>query len=123
MAEKDRAEATLRALAWVPTHLFEMGATLIGNVLETASSQLVLVGLEATGSGISLINKLARGGSVLGFPVFNCDDVPIKEGLHNRHLVGLSTWNTFMERTSLSLHGRHVLVVGLPKLRRPSGGP
>jgi adenosylhomocysteinase len=44
--------------------------------------------------------------------VYNCDDVPVKEGLHNRFLVGLMTWHTFTARTRLSLHGRRVLVLG-----------
>ncbi len=112
MTGEDQAEATRRALAWGPTHLYEMGATFTAHVLETGEEVSVTAGLEATGSGISRIAGLTRDGLVLGFPVFNCDDVPIKEGLHNRHLVGLSTWNTFMERTQLSLHGRRVLVVG-----------
>ncbi len=112
MGGKDQAEAARSALAWGPTHLYEMGATLAGCLLESAVRVPVIAGLEATGSGISRINGLVGAGRTLTFPVFNCDDVPIKEGLHNRHLVGLSTWNTFMDRTRLSLHGRHVLVVG-----------
>ena len=44
--------------------------------------------------------------------MFNWDDLPIKEGLHNRYLVGLSTWQTFCERTQLSLHGKHIVVIG-----------
>jgi len=112
MAGKDQEEAARSALAWRPTHLYEMGATLTGHLLENGARVSVIAGLEATGSGISRIKSLIGAGRALTFPVFNCDDVPIKEGLHNRHLVGLSTWNTFMERTRLSLHGRHVLVVG-----------
>ena len=88
------------------------GGTLTARLLENAGDARISAGLEATGSGISLISGLLRAGRTLGFPVFNCDDIPIKEGLHNRYLVGLSTWHTFMERTLLSLHGRRVLVVG-----------
>ncbi len=112
MSSRDQAEAVQRALAWKPTHLYEMGASLVACLVSSSTPSGVVAGLEATGSGISRIAGLARDGHAPGFPVFNCDDVPIKEGLHNRHLVGLSTWQTFMERTQLSLHGRKVLVVG-----------
>lgn len=112
MAAADQEEAARRALDWAPTHLYEMGAILTGRVQEGAACPSVLAGLEATGSGISRITRLAEEGHALPFPVFNCDDVPIKEGLHNRHLVGLSTWQAFMERTHLSLHGKRVVVVG-----------
>ncbi|STV49590.1 adenosylhomocysteinase [Klebsiella pneumoniae] len=30
-----------------------------------------------------------------GYPIFNWDDLPVKEGLHNRHMVGLTAWHTF----------------------------
>jgi adenosylhomocysteinase len=48
-------------------------------------------GLEATGMGIK---RLA--GLDLADPIFNWDEVPIKQGLHNRHLVGLMAMNTFL---------------------------
>ena len=137
MSAQEQEEAAQHALEWKPTHLYEMGATLCGTLLERAGSAGagsggagsagaahggmapagadsagVVAGLEATGSGILRINALTSGGRRLAFPVFNCDSVPIKEGLHNRHLVGVSTWHTFMERTLLSLHGRRILVVG-----------
>jgi adenosylhomocysteinase len=64
-------------------------------------------GLEATGTGI---RRLA--GLDLAYPVFNWDEVPIKQGLHNRHLVGLMAANTFLNVTGLSLYGKTVLVVG-----------
>ncbi|HTP59238.1 MAG TPA: adenosylhomocysteinase, partial [Spirochaetia bacterium] len=112
MSAQEQEKAIRRALDWKPTHLYEMGATLCGRLLESAAPNAVVAGLEATGSGILRINSLTGAGQRLRFPVFNCDNVPIKEGLHNRHLVGLSTWHTFMERTLLSLHGRRVLVIG-----------
>ena len=112
MSAADQIEAARRALDWAPTHLYEMGAILSARILEGASCPSVVAGLEATGSGISRIMRLVDEGRALPFPVFNCDDVPIKEGLHNRHLVGLSTWQAFMERTLLSLHGKRVVVVG-----------
>lgn len=101
-----------QALAWGPTHLCEMGADLSYTLLsgpqalwpEAAGIQ---AGLEATGSGIGRLENL-----VLPYPVFNWDDLPIKEGLHNRHMVGLTTWQTFFARTQLTLHEKSVLVVG-----------
>jgi adenosylhomocysteinase len=115
MSARDQEAALDRALSWSPTHLYEMGALLSSRITERGdvpAATTVSAGLEATGSGISLITRLLEEGRTLPFPVYNCDDVPIKEGLHNRHLVGLSTWQTFMERTWLSLHGKNVLVVG-----------
>ncbi len=95
-----------KALAWQPTHTCEMGADLTAGAqaMEVTS---IRAALEATGSGISRLSNQA-----LSFPVFNWDDLPVKEGLHNRHMVGLTTWNTFFERTWLSLHGKRVVVVG-----------
>ena len=51
-------------------------------------------------------------GPVSPYPVFNCDNVPLKEGLHNRYLVGQTAWQAFTERTQLGLHRKRVLVVG-----------
>jgi adenosylhomocysteinase len=64
-------------------------------------------GLEATGTGIERLS-----GIDLAYPVFNWDEVEIKGGLHNRHLVGLMAANTFLNVTGLSLYGKTVLVVG-----------
>lgn len=88
-----------------PTLLSEMGAdatAATGGRLESARG-----GLEATGTGIE---RLA--GLDLAYPVFNWDEVPIKQGLHNRHLVGLMAANTFLNVAGLSLYGKTVLVVG-----------
>ena len=112
MSAADQAEAMQRVIAWQPTHLCEMGAEITAAFLEQHLSGSVKASLEATGSGISLINKLCAEGATLAYPIFNWDDLPIKEGLHNRYLVGLSTWNTFTERTQLSLHRKRVLVIG-----------
>jgi adenosylhomocysteinase len=64
-------------------------------------------GLEATGTGIGRLSGLD-----LSYPVFNWDEVPIKQGLHNRHLVGFMAANSFLNVTGLSLYGKTVLVVG-----------
>ena len=115
MTAGDMAEGVVLALAWQPTHLFEMGADLSAAAAAQrgpAGTGGIRAGLEVTGSGISRLQQLAAAGKPVPFPVYNCDDVPIKEGLHNRFLVGLMTWHTFTARTRLSLHGRRVLVVG-----------
>lgn len=98
--------AARQALAWGPTHTCEMGADLTA-AAHAAGATSIHAALEATGSGISRLADLA-----LRYPVFNWDDLPIKEGLHNRYMVGLTTWQTFFERTRLSLHGKRVVVVG-----------
>jgi adenosylhomocysteinase len=112
MGPEDEARAVARALAWGPTHVFEMGANLASAAASGGGQEGIRAGLEVTGSGIARLERLQAEGRALSFPVFNCDDVPIKEGLHNRHVVGLVTWITFTNRARLSLHGRRVLVVG-----------
>jgi adenosylhomocysteinase len=72
-----------------------------------ADAPSVRASLEATGSGI---NRLE--GVVAPYPICNWDDVPVKEGLHNRNLVGLTTWQTFFARTFLTLHEKRVLIIG-----------
>ncbi len=56
-------------------------------------------GLEATGSGVNRLGDIQPG-----YPIFNWDDLPVKEGLHNRHMVGLTAWHTFFQTTHLTLH-------------------
>ncbi len=102
----DRHEAHLRAAVGAgPTLLSEMGAD------ATASTEGKLAGvrggLEATGTGLGRLRRLD-----LAYPVFDWDTAPIKQGLHNRHLVGLMAANTFLNVTGLSLYGKTVLVVG-----------
>jgi adenosylhomocysteinase len=120
MSESARAAARTAALAFAPTHLCEMGAELTAALLEPDASAeataaaataraSVRAGLEATGSGTTRLAQLARP---LPYPVFNWDDLPIKEGLHNRHMVGLVMCHAFFERTRLTFHGMRVLVVG-----------
>ena len=108
MPEDDWQRAIENGLDWAPTHLCEMGSDythfLLSRGLEWPD---VKAGLEATGSGISRLQ-----GELPPWPIFNWDDLPVKEGLHNRHMVGLTTWNAFFTRTLLSLHEKNVLVVG-----------
>ncbi|WP_176084345.1 NAD(P)-dependent oxidoreductase [Martelella sp. HB161492] len=102
------SDAIAGGIAFGPTHLSEMGADYTHYLMETGTALPdVRCGLEATGSGI---NRLK--GKLPPWPIFNWDDVPVKEGLHNRHMVGLTTWNAFFSRTLLSLHEKNVLVVG-----------
>jgi adenosylhomocysteinase len=108
------AAAVERALDWEPTHLCEMGADLTAAILQRGAVRpTVRASLEATGSGITRLANAA-----LSYPVFNWDDLPVKEGLHNRHIVGLTTWHAFFERTRLTLHGKRVLVVGYGSVGR-----
>lgn len=103
------------ALDWGPNYLCEMGADLTAALHQRPAEDVppVRAGLEATGSGISRLANLE-----LQYPVFNWDDLPVKEGLHNRRMVGLTTWHTFFERTRLTLHGKRVLVVGYGSVGR-----
>ena len=102
----DRHAAHLRAAVEAgPTLLSEMGAD--ATAATSGKLRTVRGGLEATGTGISRLGFLD-----LAYPVFNWDSVPIKQGLHNRHLVGLMAANTFLNVTGLSLYGKTVLVVG-----------
>jgi adenosylhomocysteinase len=106
------AEAYRRAIenaaAWGPTHLCELGADLTVAVHRSGRARPpVQASLEGTGSGIARLDGLQ-----LAYPVFNWDDLPVKEGLHNRHMVGLSTWQTFFARTRLTLHEKRVVVIG-----------
>ncbi len=95
----------LAAVGAGPTLLSEMGA----DATASTGGRLGTVrgGLEATGTGIARLKSLD-----LAYPVFDWDSVPIKQGLHNRHLVGLMAANTFLNVTGLSLYGKTVLVVG-----------
>ncbi len=109
MSERDRRDAIHWALAHECEFVSEMG----GDVLEAAvregpAARLPLrAGMEATGTGILKLQGLA-----LPVPVFDWDDLALKQGLHNRYLVGLMVWNTFLNVTSLTLYDRRVLVIG-----------
>jgi adenosylhomocysteinase len=113
MSEAAYARAIRNALAWQPTHLVEMGGDLTHAAHAEHTGATIRASLEGTGSGISRSSVLS-----LRYPVLNYDDLPIKEGLHNRHMVGLTTWQTFFDRTRLSLHGKRVLVIGYGSVGR-----
>ncbi|GGZ09690.1 MULTISPECIES: adenosylhomocysteinase [Shewanella] len=107
MSDADWSDSFDKALAWQPTHLCEMGADLTTRLHQSATGPKIVAGLEATGSGI---NRL--GGVHPRYPIFNWDDLPVKEGLHNRHMVGLTAWHTFFQTTHLTLHEKTVIVIG-----------
>lgn len=107
MSDSQWQESLHNALEWQPTHLCEFGAQLGAIYHSDDKYQGVQASLEGTGSGVSALNNLA-----LKHPVFNWDDLDAKEGLHNRHMVGLSAWQAFMERTHLSLHEKKVVIIG-----------
>ncbi|ROQ29781.1 adenosylhomocysteinase [Gallaecimonas pentaromativorans] len=107
MSEQDWSDSFDKALAWGPTHLCEMGADLTTRLHQSEQGPAIVAGLEATGSGISRL-----GGVSPRYPIFNWDDLPVKEGLHNRHMVGLTAWHTFFQTTHLTLHEKTVIVIG-----------
>jgi adenosylhomocysteinase len=110
MSPEELSAAIESAIAFAPTHLCEMGADLTAALSvprHRAVRTKVKAGLEATGSGT---DRLA--GIALEYPIFNWDDLPIKEGLHNRRMVGLVACHAFFQRTQITFHGKRVLVVG-----------
>jgi len=70
-------------------------------------------GLEATTTGIHRLD-----GVDLPFPVFNWNNIALKDRLHNRYHVGDSTWPVFTEITGMGLYGRSVLVIGFGPVGR-----
>lgn len=107
MSDKDWQHSFHAALEWQPNYLCEFGGALCQLSHQTGQTAGIKAALEGTGSGVNRILPLD-----LSYPVFNWDDLAAKEGLHNRHMVGLTTWHVFMERTRLSLHEKKVLVIG-----------
>ena len=109
MTEAEQKASFEEALDWGPTHLCEMGADLSQALVARAPAKRphVRASLEATGSGITRLESL-----VLPYPVYNWDDLPLKEGLHNRYMVGLTAFHAFFQQTQLTMHGREVLVIG-----------
>lgn len=69
--------------------------------------------LEATTTGVHRVEKLD-----FTFPVFNWNDIAIKDRLHNRHHVAQEMWPVFSNVTGLALYGRSVLVIGFGPVGR-----
>ena len=107
MTEQARIQSLRNAIDWQPTHLCEMGADFSSLIYKEELNHDVLGSCEATSSGLVRLKHLP-----LQYPVFNWNDVPIKEHLHNRRMVGISTWHAFFERTHLTLHEKRVAVIG-----------
>ena len=107
MSDADWQLSWKKAIAWQPTHLCEMGADITTLLHQRGEFGNIVAGLEATGSGVSRLGDIRPG-----YPIFNWDDLPVKEGLHNRHMVGLTAWHTFFQTTHLTLHEKKVLVIG-----------
>lgn len=107
MSDEDWQESFQDAIDWNPTHLCEMGSDITALIHSQNIQTNIKAGLEATGSGINRLNGLKPH-----YPIFNWDDLPVKEGLHNRHMVGLTAWHTFFETTHLTLHEKTVVVIG-----------
>ncbi len=116
MSTTEYQAAIRNALEWEPTHLCEMGADFTYALAQSDNPETlshVRASLEATGSGINRLCELT-----VPYPIFNWDDLPVKEGLHNRHMVGLTTWQAFLAQTLLSLHEKRVLVIGYGSVGR-----
>ena len=107
MSDADWQQSWEKAIAWQPTHLCEMGADITTLLHQRGEFGNIVAGLEATGSGVNRLGDIQPG-----YPIFNWDDLPVKEGLHNRHMVGLTAWHTFFQTTHLTLHEKKVLVIG-----------
>jgi adenosylhomocysteinase len=103
-SESER-QAALASFAADADVICDMGGELIEAAARNGSK--VRGALEATMTGIHRIRDLQ-----LTFPVFNWNNIRIKDTLHNRYHVGESTWPAFGAIAGMSLFGRTVLVVG-----------
>ena len=106
MSESDWLDSLQKAVDWQPEFICEFG----GELIERVSTQAVSGfkgALEGTGSGVARLKDCD-----LQFPVLNWDDLDAKEGLHNRHMVGLTAWQAFCQRTHLTLHEKQVTLLG-----------
>jgi adenosylhomocysteinase len=106
MSDTDWRDSLMKAVTWQPEFICEFGGELTSLALENNLASLKGV-LEGTGSGVARLKT-----KKLNVPVLNWDDLDAKEGLHNRHMVGLTAWHAFMNRTHLSLHEKAVTVLG-----------
>ncbi len=106
MTEEERQRG-LEQLADRPAHaLSDMGGELIA-AFARRGGPFPAGALEATTSGI---HHLA--GQNIPFPVFDWNDIPLKDRIHNAYHVGMQAWPAFSDITGLAIHGRSVLVVG-----------
>ena len=112
MSESDRLEGLEQLAAEPADAVSDMGGELIAAVALQAGP-FPAGALEATTSGI---HHLA--GQNIPFPVFDWNDIALKDRIHNRHHVGIQAWPAFSDITGLAIHGRTVLVVGFGPVGR-----
>lgn len=112
MSETDRLEGLERLCARPADALSDMGGELIAAVARRRGP-FPAAALEATTSGIRHL-----AGQNVPFPVFDWNDIPLKDRLHNRHHVGIQVWPAFSDITGLAIFGRRVLVVGFGPVGR-----
>ncbi len=106
MPEKAWRESLANAVAWQPDFICEFGGELI-SLYHQQQGEGLIAAMEGTGSGVVKVRQLD-----LKAPVLNWDDLDAKEGLHNRHMVGLTAWQAFCQRTHLTLHEKRVTLLG-----------
>ncbi len=105
-------EQALKTMSEVPVDFVaDMGGDLIRAYMHNGTS--VQAALEATTTGV-----LSLEGLDCTFPVFNWNDIALKDCLHNRYHVGYETWPVFYQLTGMSLFLRTVLVVGFGNVGR-----
>jgi adenosylhomocysteinase len=113
MSEEDRQASLGRALHWSPTHLLEIGGELSRIWHQRGSFAPVRGSVEATSAGLQVLSQLS-----LAYPVFDLNSIAVKENIHNRRMVGLSTWHAFFDRTHLTLHEKRVVIFGFGPVGR-----
>lgn len=108
-------ESVLEGLEWLVSErsdaISDMGGEFIAAHIDRGTAPRAA--LEATTSGLHRLTGLE-----IPFPVFNWNDIPLKDRIHNRHHVGLTAWPAFSAVTGLALYGRSVLVVGFGPVGR-----
>ena len=112
MTEEERRHGLEQLVAEPADALSDMGGELIAAVA-AHEGPFPSAALEATTSGI---HRLA--GQNIPFPVFDWNDIALKDRIHNRHHVGIQAWPAFSDITGLAIYGRSVLVVGFGPVGR-----
>ncbi|MGD8485518.1 MAG: adenosylhomocysteinase [Chloroflexota bacterium] len=106
MTEEDRRVGLSQLAAEPADAISDMGGELIAAVAER-DGPFPAAALEATTSGISHL-----AGRDIPFPVFDWNDIALKDRIHNRYHVGMQAWPVISDITGLAIYGRSVLVVG-----------
>ncbi len=88
-----------------PNFLFDIGGGLIQKAAKEKYS--VVAGCEATSTGIENIKD-----TKLSFPVFDWNNIPFKNWMHNRYEVGSGVWYAFRHLTGLDICRLNVGVIG-----------